>query len=52
MTVALTLSPSAAYGAVRTAWQRFKAAPTDTAAIDGYLQALERYNSALGSTAV
>ncbi|WP_155953003.1 hypothetical protein [Prevotella sp. HUN102] len=50
MTVAL--SPSAAYGAVRMAWQQFKAAPTDTAAIDGYLEALERFNGMLDSIAV
>lgn len=52
MIIALPLSPSVAYGAVRTAWQQFKAAPTDPAALDGYLKALERYNDVLDSIAV
>ena len=42
MTTVHTLSPSVAYGAVRAAWNQFKAAPTDTAAIDNYLEALEQ----------
>lgn len=50
MTIALT--PSVAYGAVRTAWNQFKAAPTDTAAIDNYLEALEQYNDILDTIAV
>ena len=50
MTISLT--PSVAYGAVRTAWNQFKAAPTDTAAIDNYLEALEQYNGILETIAV
>lgn len=50
MTIALT--PSVAYGAVRAAWDQFKAAPTDTAAIDNYLKALEQYNGILDTVAV
>ena len=52
MTIALTLTPSAAYSAVRTAWNEFEAAPTDTAAIDNYLKALEQYNGILETVAV
>ncbi|MBW4771428.1 hypothetical protein [Prevotella jejuni] len=52
MTIALTRSPSVAYSAVRTAWNQFKAAPTDTAAIDNYLKALEQYNGILETIAV
>ena len=52
MTIALTLTPSLAYGAVRAAWDQFKAAPTDTAAIDNYLEALEQYNGILETIAV
>ena len=52
MTIALTHSPSVAYSAVRTAWDQFKAAPTDTAAIDNYLEALEQYNGFLETIAV
>ena len=52
MTIALTLTPSVAYGAVRTAWNQFEAAPTDTAAIDNYLKALEQYNGILDTVAV
>lgn len=52
MTTVHTLSPSVAYGAVRAAWDQFKAAPTDTAAIDNYLKALEQYNGILETIAV
>lgn len=52
MSTALTLTPSAAYNVVRTAWNQFKAAPTDTAAIDNYLKALEQYNGILETIAV
>ena len=52
MTIALTLTPSVAYDAVRTAWEQFKAAPTDTAALDSYLKALEQYNGILNTVAV
>lgn len=52
MTIALTLTPSVAYGAVRTAWDQFKAEPTDTAAIDNYLEALEQYNGILETIVV
>ena len=52
MTIALTLTPSLAYDAVRTAWDQFKAAPTDTAALDNYLEALEQYNGILNTVAV
>jgi len=52
MTTVHTLSPSVAYSAVRTAWDQFKAAPTDTAAIDNYLEALEQYNGILETIAV
>ena len=52
MTIALTLTPSVAYGAVRAAWDQFKAAPIDTAAIDNYLEALEQYNDILDTIAV
>lgn len=52
MTIALTLTPSVAYGAVRAAWDQFKTAPTDTAAIDNYLEALELYNGILDTVAV
>lgn len=52
MTIALTLTPSVAYDAVRAAWDQFKAAPTDTAAIDNYLEALEQYNGILETIAV
>lgn len=52
MTIALSHSPSVAYSAVRAAWDQFKAAPTDTAAIDNYLKALEQYNGILETIAV
>lgn len=52
MTIALTLTPSVAYDAVRTAWEQFMAAPTDTAALDNYLEALEQYNGILDTVAV
>lgn len=52
MTTVHTLSPSVAYGAVRAAWNQFKSAPTDTAAIDNYLKALEQYNGILETIAV
>lgn len=52
MTIAPTLTPSVAYGAVRTAWNQFKADPTDRAAIDNYLKALEQYNAVLDTVAV
>ena len=52
MTIALTLTPSVAYSAVRAAWNQLKAAPTDTAAIDNYLEALEQYNGILDTIAV
>ena len=52
MTIALTLTPSVAYSAVRTAWNQFEAAPTDTVAIDNYLEALEQYNGILETIAV
>lgn len=52
MTIALTLTPSVAYDAVRAAWDQFKTAPTDTAAIDNYLKALEQYNGILDTVAV
>lgn len=52
MIIALPLTPSSAYSAVRTAWNQFKAAPTDTAAIDNYLKALEQYNGILETVAV
>lgn len=52
MTTVHTLSSSVAYSAVRTAWNQFKAAPTDTAAIDNYLEALEQYNGILETIAV
>lgn len=51
MIIALTHSPSVAYSAVRTAWDQFKADPTDTAAIDNYLKALEQYNAILETIA-
>ena len=52
MTTVHTLSSSVAYSAVRTAWDQFKAAPTDTAAIDNYIKALEQYNGILDTIAV
>ena len=52
MTIALSHSPSVAYSAVRTAWDQFKAAPTETAAIDNYIKALEQYNGILDTIAV
>ena len=52
MTIALSHSPSVAYSAVRAAWNQFKAAPTDTAAIDNYLKALEQYDGFLETIAV
>lgn len=52
MTIVPTLTPSVAYGAVRAAWNQFKSAPTDTAAIDNYLEALEQYNDILDTIAV
>lgn len=52
MTIAPTLSPSVAYGAVRAAWNQLKADPTNTAAIDNYLEALEQYNGILDTIAV
>ena len=52
MTIAPTLTPSVAYSAVRAAWNQFKADPTNTAAIDNYLEALEQYNGILETIAV
>ena len=52
MTTVHTLSSSVAYSAVRTAWDQFKADPTNTAAIDNYLEALEQYNDILDTIAV
>ena len=52
MTTVHTLSSSVAYSAVRAAWDQFKADPTDTAAIDDYLKALEQYNGILDTIAV
>ena len=52
MTTVHTLSSSVAYSAVRTAWDQFKADPTNTAAIDNYLEALEQYNGILETIAV